>query len=105
MRTFQLSTLAVMLSCSIAPIAAAENIVTLALDDASVVTPHNVTVSAVRHAGSDALEIRQTGHIKGFDPDTFAYIPGLDFHDGTIEVDVAGSPLPSALPAARGFVG
>lgn len=105
MRTVKLSTLALLLSCWGVPIAAAEDAVALALDDASVVTPHNVTVRAVRHAGSDALEIRQAGPIKGFDPDTFAYIPGLDFHDGTIEVDVAGSLLPSALPAARGFVG
>jgi len=106
MRTVRLSALAVLLSCSTVPIAAAaESTVALALDDASVVTPHNVTVRAVRHAGSDALEIRQAGRIKGFEPDTFAYIPGLDFHDGTIEVDVAGSLLPSALPAARGFVG
>ena len=105
MRTVRLKTLAVLLSFSACPIAAAENAVTLALDDASVVTPHNVTVKAVRHAGSDALAIRQAGQIKGFDPDTFAYVPGLDFHDGTIEVDVAGSLLPSALPAARGFVG
>jgi hypothetical protein len=37
--------------------------------------------------------------------DTFAYVPGLDFHDGAIEVDVAGSPLPSALSGARGFIG
>jgi len=105
MRIMPLSILVVLLSSLAFPLAAAENAVTLALNDASVVTPHNVTVKAVRHAGADALEIRQTGQIKGFDPDTFAYVPGLDFHDGTIEVDVAGSLLPSALPAARGFVG
>jgi hypothetical protein len=105
MRRVRSKALAVLLSCWTFPIAAAETAVTLVLNDASVVTPHNVTVKAVHHAGSDALEIRQAGQIKGFDPDTFAYIPGLDFHDGTIEVDVAGSPLPSALPTARGFVG
>jgi hypothetical protein len=97
--------LAILLSYSVLLIAAAENAVSLPLDEASVVTPHNVTVRAVKHAGSDALEVRQTGVIRGFDPDTFAYVPGLDFHDGTIEVDVAGSLLPSAQPAARGFVG
>src|SRR5262249_2611253 len=41
----------------------------------------------------------------GPDKDTFAFVPGLDFHDGTIEVDVAGSLLPSALSGARGFIG
>jgi hypothetical protein len=78
-----------------------DNAVTLALNDTSFVTPPNVTVQVVRHAGSDALEIRQTGPLKGCDPDTFACISGLDFHDGTIEVDVSGSPPPSGLPAAR----
>ena len=37
--------------------------------------------------------------------DTFAFVPGLDFHDGTIEVDVAGSVLPTTLTGARGFIG
>jgi hypothetical protein len=37
--------------------------------------------------------------------DTFAFVRGLDFHDGSIEVDVAGSLLPSALGGARGFIG
>jgi hypothetical protein len=32
-------------------------------------------------------------------------VPGVDFHDGTIEVDVAGAVLPEAPTDARGFVG
>jgi hypothetical protein len=105
MRNIVLPALAMVTGLSAFPALANENAVALPLNDASVVTPHNVTVKAVHHAGSDALEIRQVGPINGFDPDTFAFVPGLDFHDGTIEVDVAGSLLPSALPAARGFVG
>jgi hypothetical protein len=84
---------------------AQDGAVTLALNDASQVTPHNVTVAAVRYRGSDALEVRQTGPYRGYDTDTFAFVPGIDFHDGTIEVDVAGALLPTALPDARGFVG
>jgi len=79
--------------------------ITLALNDAAQVKPHNVTVGAVRYHDSNALEVRLTGAYRGPDTDTFAFVPGLDFHDGTIEVDVAGTPLPSALPGARGFVG
>jgi hypothetical protein len=79
--------------------------ITLGLDDASQVQSHNVTTTATRYNGSDVLEIRLTGLYRGPDMDTFAFVPGVDFHDGTIEVDVAGSPLPSALPGARGFVG
>jgi hypothetical protein len=81
------------------------NAVTLSLHDAAQVQPHNVTVKAVSYRGSDALEVRLTGPYRGPDTDTFAFVPGLDFHDGTIEVDVAGTPLPGALPGARGFVG
>jgi hypothetical protein len=84
---------------------AQDGAVTLALNYASQVRPHNVTVAAVNYRGSDALEIRLTGPYRGPDSNTFAFVPGLDFHDGTIEVDVAGTPLPSALPGARGFVG
>ena len=79
--------------------------ITLSLNDATQVQPRNVTVSAVSYRGSDALEVRQTGPYRGFDMDTFAFIPGVDFHDGTIEVDVAGATLPGAPPDARGFVG
>jgi hypothetical protein len=79
--------------------------IALTLNDASSVRPRNVTVKAVRYDGSNALEVRLTGLYRGPDMDTFAYVPGLDFHDGTIEVDVAGSPLPNAPAGARGFVG
>ena len=79
--------------------------ITFALNDAVQVQPHNVTAIAVSYRGSDALEVRLTGPYRGFDTDTFAFVPGLDFHDGTIEVDVAGAPLPGAPPDARGFVG
>jgi hypothetical protein len=81
------------------------NGVMLSLNDAAQVQPRNVTVTAVSYHGSDALEVRLTGPYRGPDTDTFAFVPGLDFHDGTIELDVAGTPLPSALPGARGFVG
>jgi hypothetical protein len=79
--------------------------ITLPLSDASVVRSHNVTVKAARHSDADGIEVRLAGQYRGPDMDTFAFVPGLDFHDGTIEVDVAGSVLPDALPGARGFVG
>jgi hypothetical protein len=85
--------------------AAADNLVAISGNDASQVQPHNVTVRAVRYGGSDALEIRLTGEYRGPDMDTFAYVPGLDFYDGTIEADIAGAILPTALAGARGFVG
>src|SRR5712671_174738 len=105
MRNIRAATWAVLLSMATSPVLAEGSAITLLLNDASLVRPRNVTVQAVRYGGSDALEVRLTGPYRGPDMDTFAFVPGLDFHDGTIEVDVAGSPLPNALPGARGFVG
>ncbi len=84
---------------------AAHDGIALPLDTASQVAPHNVSVRAVTYHESAALEVRLTGPYLGPDKDTFAIIPTLDFHDGTIEVDVAGSLLPNAPPDARGFIG
>jgi hypothetical protein len=97
--------MAMSLSVWALPVFAEGTATTLPLNDASQVRPRNVTVEAVRYGDSDALEVRLTGPYRGPDKDTFAFIPGLDFHDGTIEVDVAGSLLPSALSGARGFIG
>jgi len=94
------------LVCGLASAALAQRDgITLALNDAAQVQPRNVTVAAVNYRGSEALELRLTGPYRGPDMDTFAFVPGLDFHDGTIEVDVAGGLLPNAPPDARGFVG
>lgn len=81
---------AILLAVSALPAPAQERTVTMPLDNATLVQPHNVTVKAVRYGDSDVLEIRQIGEARGFDLDTFAFVPGLDFHDGTIELDVAG---------------
>jgi len=88
---------------TIARIAEAADI-DLALDRAAQVEAHNVTVRAVTYQGSSALEVRRLG-VTTPDTDTFAFVPGLDFHDGTIDLEVAGDRLPDAPPGARGFVG
>jgi hypothetical protein len=41
----------------------------------------------------------------GDDDSTLAIFPMLDFHDGVIEVDVAGSPRPGSPESSRGFIG
>ncbi len=84
---------------------AGERTITLPLNDVSRLELHHVTVTPVRYRDSPALEVRLTGQYRGPDTDTFAFIPGLDFHGGTIEVDVAGSVLPGSLSGARGFIG
>jgi hypothetical protein len=84
---------------------AADMELSLALDNAAQVEARNVTVRAVEYHGSPGLEVRRSVSGAAPDIDTFAFVPGLDFHNGTIEVEVAGSPLPDAPAGARGFVG
>lgn len=96
---------ALLLAMAASPALAAEEAITMPLDKANLLEPHNVTVKSVRYGDSEALEVRLAGAYRGPDMDTFALVPSMDFHDGTIEVDVAGSPLSNALAGARGFVG
>jgi hypothetical protein len=84
---------------------AADMELSLALDNAAQVEARNVTVRAVEYHGSPGLEVRRSVSGAAPDIDTFTFVPGLDFHNGTIEVEVAGSPLPDAPAGARGFVG
>jgi hypothetical protein len=84
---------------------AADNELSFALDNASQVEARNVSVRAVQYRGSAALEVRRIVAGAAPDIDTFASVPGVDFHNGSVDVDVAGSPLPDAPAGARGFVG
>jgi hypothetical protein len=97
---------AVMLCARALPAAASEpHSLNLLLTDPAEIRPRNVAVMAARFKERDCLEVRLAGAYPGPDRDFFAYVPGLDMHDGTIEVDLAGAPLPGAPGGARGFVG
>jgi hypothetical protein len=77
----------------------------LSLADAAQVTPRNVSVTPALFNGRDCVEVRLSGDYPGPDRDYFAHVPGLDMRDGTIEVELAGAPLPGAPGGARGFAG
>ncbi len=77
----------------------------LSLADVGQVRPRNVSVTPTLFNGRVCAQVRLTGVYQGPDRDYFAYVPGLDMHDGTIEVDLAGAPLPGAPAGARGFAG
>jgi hypothetical protein len=62
----------------------------------------NVECSEETYLGRPSLKVADTG--KDTDA-TFAVITSLDFHDGSIELDVAGKPAAGAPEGARGFVG
>jgi hypothetical protein len=77
----------------------------LPLNDPAPLKLRNVSATATAFKGRNCTEVRLAGAWPGPDRDFFAYVPGLDMHDGTIEVELAGAPLPGAPGGARGFVG
>jgi hypothetical protein len=66
---------------------------------------NDVIPSIAEHEGSSATRLVLTPDAETPDNPTFARIKDLEFHNGTIEVEVAGRPLPDAIPEARGFIG
>ena len=79
--------------------------VTLPLADPEGVTPCHVIPRAVTHDGRNGLRLELTPDAETPDCPNFALIDGLEFGDGSIEIELAGRPLPDAPPGARGFVG
>jgi hypothetical protein len=71
--------------------------------DASRLLPVHVEVSAVQYRGRAAVRVVEAPGSEG--AQTLAIVPGVSFHDGTIEIDVAGTPREGAFGGARGFVG
>jgi hypothetical protein len=63
----------------------------------------HVVPKALTYQGQRALQlVPASGDYNG---EQVALLKGLDFKDGTIEVDLAGLPGPGASDTARGFVG
>lgn len=65
-----------------------------------------VVAKPMRYKGRDAIQVKLApGDYAGPDRNTFAFLPGIDFHNGTIEVDMVGALATDAGRNARGFVG
>jgi hypothetical protein len=65
--------------------------------------PHNVTVTAAEYEGKKAVRVVEQGAVAN--AEAYAIVNGPEFHNGTIEVEMAGRPAPGAGPGARGFIG
>jgi hypothetical protein len=59
----------------------------------------------VDYRGRHALQLMPLAGHENDDGDMLAIVPGTDFKDGTLELDVAGSPRPGSDPTSRGFIG
>lgn len=81
----------------------------LALDSVKGLQPHHVTVAAVTYQGRKAVQVmslpEEDTAMQTASGGGIVVLPETAFHDGTIEIDVAGKPRVGAPGDARGFVG
>ncbi len=64
---------------------------------------HRVKVDIVDYQGKHAIKVVEDGTPPN--GEAYAVVKGSTFHDGTIEVEVAGRPASGAAEGARGFIG
>jgi hypothetical protein len=77
----------------------------LRLDSTNGLELVNAKAELVTYRGQQAVRlVPLPGHESG-DDGMLAILPGSDFKDGIIEVEVAGIPRPGAPTDARGFIG
>jgi hypothetical protein len=95
---------AALLVAAATPSAASGNGRTLRLEPVGDLTLVGARAEAVVYRGQRAIHLQsRLGH-EADDDSMLAIVPASDFKDGTIEIDVAGTPIPQ-VPNARGFIG
>src|SRR6266446_3438230 len=77
-----------------------ENVPGIALDQLEL---HNVKAEAVNYNGKPAVRVDALPNAAN--GASYAILKGGRFHNGTIEVELAGKPAANAGPGARGFIG
>src|ERR1700746_4060515 len=77
-----------------------QNIPGIALDQLEL---HNVKAEAVNYNGKPAVRVDALP--EAGNGASYAILKGSRFHNGTIEVELAGKPGANAGPGARGFIG
>jgi hypothetical protein len=70
---------------------------------ADQVEPHGVRVESVRYDGKQAVRLEALPSASN--GESYGVVKGKQFHNGTIELSLAGKPAASAGPGARGFIG
>ncbi len=75
------------------------------LTDAKGLQPVNVMVSADNYKNKKSVRLTDTATNRLDPTQSFAKIMDLNFHNGIIELELEGKPLPAAGEQARGFVG
>lgn len=66
-------------------------------------TPHRVKLESADYMGKRAAKIVEDGQVP--DGEAYAIVNGSVFHNGEIEVELAGRPTAGVGEGARGFIG
>jgi hypothetical protein len=65
--------------------------------------PHKVRLESAEYLGKNAVKITEDGQVA--DGEAYAIVKGSAFHNGAIDVELAGRPATGAGGGARGFIG
>ncbi len=77
---------------------------TIPLQTTNNLKPVRVAIQAETYQGKKSVRVIDTA--RGITSELkYAKLTDVEFHNGTIEVELAGKPLPTAIETARGFVG
>lgn len=66
---------------------------------------YNISARTENYKGKDAIVIEQAADRDNDNQYSFARLKNIDFHNGIIEITLAGQPKKNAVQGARGFVG
>src|SRR5712691_11384938 len=66
-------------------------------------TPHKVKLESVDYLGKRAVKITEDGQVAN--GEAYAIVKDAVFHNGAIDVELAGRPAEGAAGGARGFIG
>jgi hypothetical protein len=66
-------------------------------------TPHQVKLEQVNYMGKRAVKIVEDGQVPN--GEAYAIVKGATFHNGEIELELAGRPSGNSVSGARGFIG
>ncbi len=75
------------------------------LSDPARLEFQNASIQQLNYKGKPALKMREEKVAGPSGGGALAQLKGMNFHDGVIEVDVAGKPIEGATETARGFIG
>ena len=98
-----MNTRSMVAACSLVVWAVVANAPVASAQTSEQLTPHNVKVESTTFLGKQAVKLTETGEVAN--GEAYAVVKDTVFHNGAIEVELAGRPATGAAGGARGFIG